>query len=374
MPKTELPLFPTRTSFETPRYPLIDLHSAPWWPPQPHVVKAATDAIRQNVYAPSQGLPELREAITQKLRVENNIDIAPDRVLITSGAMNALFTAFGILLAPGDEVIIPVPSFFFQPQIEFFGGVSINVDSPEEAGFRPDLEGIQNSISPRTKAIMVCTPSNPTGTVYTQLELKEIAEIAKENRLTIISDESYEKMVYDGRKHISIASIPDAMENTVTIHSFTKSYAMPGWRIGFIAANKHFIEQSKRLLQWSTICCSYVAQRTALAALDGPQEWVRSVVPRYEHCRNLYLRGLSMIPQISVHKPEGGPFTFPNISRVGISGEKMAQDLLTYHGIVSVPASSFHSKNHLRLPFGGEDDQILEATARIRAFIENLKI
>jgi len=224
--------------------------------------------------------------------------------------MNALFTAFGILLTPGDEVIVPVPSFFFQPQIEFFGGVSVNVESSEEDGFRPDLVGIRNSITPRTKAIVVCTPSNPTGIVYSQRELKEIAEIAKENRLTIISDESYEKMVYDGRRHISIASIPDAMECTITIHSFTKSYAMPGWRIGFIAANEHFIEHSKRLLQWSTICCSYVAQRAALAALAGPQEWVKSVVPRYEHCRNLYLRGLNDSRDLC-SQARGRPFHIP---------------------------------------------------------------
>jgi aspartate/methionine/tyrosine aminotransferase len=373
MPQRELPPFPTRASFETPKHSLIDLHSAPWWPPQQHIVEAATEAIKHNIYAPSQGLDELREAIAYKLCRENGMGVSSSEILITNGAMNALFIAFGVLLKPGDEVIVPVPSFFFQPQIEFFHGVFRNVECFEEAEFHPNLEGIQKAITPRTKAIIICTPSNPTGIVYTNKELNEITRIAAENNLTIISDESYEKMVYDGRRHVSIASIPDAKERTVTIHSFTKSYAMPGWRIGFIAANERFIEHSKRLLQWSTICCSYVAQRAALAALTGPQDWVKSVVPRYQHCRDLYLQGLAKIHGVSVHTPEGGPFTFPNTSKTGVEAERISQNLLTDYGVISVPGSSFFSKNHLRLPFGGEDEQIVEATTRIQAFFESLE-
>lgn len=333
---------------------------------------AAREATRQNITPPSQGLLELREAIAHKLSLENNVETEPSEVLVTNGAMHALFIAFGELVKPGDEVIVITPSFFFQPQIEFFGGIPVNIPSlPEERGFRPDIENIRNHVTSRTRVIIVCTPSNPTGIVYTKKELVEIGEIAEHNNLLLISDESYEKMIYDGLQHVSPASLQDMKERTITIQSFTKSYAMPGWRIGYISADSRFIDCFTKILQWTTICCNYVAQKSALAALIGPQDWVREIGTRFEHCRDLFLSGLSEIPDISVIKPEAGPFVFPNLSKLTVDIEKISRQLIDKFGVLTVPGSAFLSKDHIRIPFGGEDYVIKEVLKRLITFLEH---
>lgn len=351
----------------------LHLHSAPWWLPQPHVIEAAERAVRLNVYAPSHGLPALRGAIAAKLARENGVETDLEDVLVTNGAMHALFIVFGVLLRQGDEVIIPTPSWFFHPQIEFFGGVPVKAPrrQPNE-GFRPDIEQIRNYVSPRTRIILVCSPSNPTGTLYTRKELEEIAGIAEDEDLILVADESYEKFVYDGRQHISIASLKNARERTITVQSFTKSYAMPGWRVGYLATPGRSLEPFLRVLQWSTICCNYVAQKATLAAMTGPQRWIESMFQRYEQCRDLFLNGLSKIAGITTVKPEGGPFVFPNFTSFGMDTDALASKLLNEQGVISIPGSVFFAKDHIRIPFGGEDDEIATAVDRINTCVTHL--
>jgi aspartate/methionine/tyrosine aminotransferase len=337
------------------------------------VIEAAERAVRLNVYAPSHGLPALRGAIAAKLARENGVDTDPDDVLVTNGAMHALFIVFGALLRPGDEVIIPTPSWFFHPQIEFFGGIPVKAPRrPPDEGFRPDLEQIRNHVSPRTRIILVCSPSNPTGTLYSRRELEGIAGIAEDEDLVLVADESYEKVVYDGRRHVSAASLDSARERTITVQSFTKSYAMPGWRVGYLSAPGRSLEPFLRILQWSTICCNYVAQQAALAALTGPQHWVAAMFRRYEQCRDLFHDGLAKIAGITAVRPEGGPFAFPSFARFGMDTDALAAKLLNEQGVVSVPGSAFFARDHIRIPFGGEDAEIATAVARINTCVTHL--
>jgi aminotransferase len=293
--------------------------------------------------------------------------VAPEETLVTHGGMQAAYVVFTSLVDVGDEIIIPSPCFFFHDMLRLTGGVPVLVPMSEEAEYRFDLDRIEAAITPRTKAILVNTPVNPTGYVVTQEDLMGIAAMAETHDLTIISDESFDKFIYDGRKHRMMAALDDADSRTITIRSFTKSYGLPPWRVGYIFATQPRIEVCQKVLEWIILTSNYVSQRVALAALQGPKDWLSGVCGKFQHNRDLLWEGLSGIDAISCIKPQGGPFLLPNISRFSLSEEELAWKLLEEYEIPTTPGVYFDAPGHVRIPFGGiTDAQIADIAQRIR--------
>jgi len=346
------------------------LSGAPIGLPPAHVLEAVKEAAEQNVHPPSNGIPELREAIARKLNVENGIMVDPEsEILVTNGAMHALYVTMTTFLNAREEVIIFSPSFFFNGIIKLVGGIPIYVPLGEETEFRFNFKELEKRVNSKTKIILLNTPVNPTGYVASMKELMEIAEIAKKYDLLVVSDESYEKLVYDGRKHCSIASLPRMKERTVTIQSFTKSYSMLAWRVGYIAANRNFINALRKTLEWMVLCCNYVAQKAATAALTGPQEWVKEITSEFQCRRDVFCKSLAAIKGVSYVLPKGGPFVFLNIKQLGMNPEKFSNYLLEDFGIPTVPGNVFQSNDHVRIAFGATDQMLKKVLGKLETAI-----
>jgi aspartate/methionine/tyrosine aminotransferase len=353
---------------------VLKLEAAPVLPLPEHVTEAANKAARDRIgYAPSRGLPELRKALSEKLRAENDIETNPDtEIIITNGGNHGLTLAMMCAIDPGDEVIVPSPCYFFNGLINAAGGVAVYVGMPEEEGFPLRADLLEEEVTPRTKALIVNTPVNPTGHVARKEELEGLAKFAEKHDLLVISDETYEKMLYDGKKHISIASLPGMRKRTVTIQSYTKSFAMTAWRIGYMAAPPSITEQLLKMLEWTVLCCNYVSQKAALAALTGPQEWVRNITKTFEERRDLVFAGFSKIKEIKVGKPEAGPFLFPNVSSLGLDSMEFCRYALTRYGIPFDSGRFLGSDAHVRIPFGCEEGVLPELVSRMQKCTESL--
>jgi aspartate/methionine/tyrosine aminotransferase len=353
---------------------VLKVEAAPVLQLPPHVTEAASKAAREKLgYAPSRGLPELRKAISEKLRAENDIEADPDtEILVTNGGNHGLTLAIMSAIDPGDEVIVPSPCYFFTGFINLAGGVPVYVPMPEEEGFPLRADLIEKKVTPRTKAMIVNTPVNPTGHVARRGELEGLARLAERHDLLVISDETYEKMLYDGKKHVSIGSIPGMRKRTITIQSCTKSYGMPAWRIGYAVAPADITGQLLKLLEWMVLCCNYVSQRAALAALTGPQDWVRNISKPFEERRDSVFSGFSKIRGISVVKPEGGPFLFPNISSLGLNPDEFSRYAIMRYGIPFDSGRNLGSDAHVRIPFGCEEGVVPELVSRMQKCTESL--
>jgi aminotransferase len=339
-----------------------------------HVTEAASKAAREKVgYAPSRGLPELRKAIGEKLKSENDIKANPEtEILVTNGGNHGLTLAIMTAIDPGDEVIVPSPCYFFSGFISLAGGVPVYVPMPEEEGFPLRADIVEKKVTPRTKALIVNTPVNPTGHVAKREELEGLARLAERHDLLVISDETYEKMLYDGRKHISIGSLPGMQKRTITIQSCTKSYGMPAWRTGYTVAPAGITQQLLKLLEWMVLSCNYVSQRALLAALTGPQDWVRNIYKPFEERRDAVFSGFSKIRGISVVRPEAGPFLLPNISSLGLNPDEFSRYAIMRYGIPFDSGRNLGSDAHVRIPFGCEEGVIPELVSRMRKCVESL--
>lgn len=350
---------------------IFPLAGTPVEPLPPHIVEAARQAIPEAYYPPSAGLPELREALAEMLTSEVGREVIPEETLVTHGGMQAAYVVFTSLVDVGDEIIIPSPCFFFHDMLRLTGGVPVLVPMSEEAEYRFDLDRIANAITPKTKAILVNTPVNPTGYVVTQEDLMGIADMAEAHDLAIISDESFDKFIYDGREHRMMAALDEAHPRTITIRSFTKSYGLPPWRVGYIFAPPSRIEVCQKVLEWIILTSNYVSQRVALAALQGPQDWLAGVCGKFQHNRDLLWEGLSNIEALSCIKPQGGPFLFPNTSRFSLPEEELAWKLLEEFEIPTTPGVYFDAPGHVRIPFGGiTDAQIADLVQRMHQAAE----
>ncbi|MFA5058294.1 MAG: aminotransferase class I/II-fold pyridoxal phosphate-dependent enzyme, partial [Opitutaceae bacterium] len=242
------------------------------WPtitPPDHVIEAATQAAASTVHPHSSGIPELKTALAGKLRVENGIRLRrpEEQIIITNGAFHAIYICLATLLDPGDEVLLFSPSFFFDGIIDLIGGAARYVPLDRKNGFAFDADAMKAAITKRTKVLLLNTPANPTGRVATLEELQAILQVAEENDLLVISDESYERMVYDGLSHHCIGALPGAEGRVITVQSFTKAYAMPQWRVGYIVCPTPFYPEFVKTLEWMVLSCNYVAQRCAWAAV-----------------------------------------------------------------------------------------------------------
>jgi len=352
---------------------VIHLHvGEPDLPTPPHIVEAASKAMEEGYthYTPPGGILELREAISEKLRRENKIDVDPRReVAVLSGGYNALFCAFQALVDPGDEVIVPEPCLpQYWGDISMAGGIPIPIRLIEDEDFRPDLDDLKSKITSRTKLILINSPQNPTGSILKLKDMKKIADLAEANNLLVLSDEVYEKFIYDGSEHISFASIEGMEDRTLTINSLSKTYAMTGWRIGYVAGDSKLVDKIRMISEHAVLCPNSIAQKAAVAALKGPQDCVRRMVDEFKDRRDLITLGLNQISGFKCNPPKGAFYAFPNIKRIGLSSMDLALMILRKAKVAIIPVVAFgeSGEGNLRFSFANSKENIREAMERIK--------
>ncbi|KRT34491.1 putative aspartate transaminase [Acetomicrobium hydrogeniformans ATCC BAA-1850] len=341
----------------------------------PHIVEAGVKALREGhtKYTPNAGIPNLREAIAHKMS-DYGLNVNGENVMVTTGADEAILLSLLAITDPGDEVIIPDPcwpNYFGHAAI---AGVYVKLAKAyEEDHFHLRAESIESLLTPRTKALIINTPSNPTGAALSRQELEEISEIALKHDLKVISDETYSEIIYDGRKHVSIASLPDMAGRTIVVNSFSKTYAMTGWRVGFAVGDSNAITQMAKLQESVSSCVNASAQQACLTALSGPQDCVREMVEGYKERRDFLLSGLQDIEGISCIVPEGSFYAFPNIKKLGISSKEAAMMFLKKARVVVVPGSAFgeSGEGYIRISFCGSREDIEEGLNRLRQAMNN---
>jgi len=345
-----------------------------------HVREAAKQAIEEGYthYTPNAGFADLREALSQKLNDFNHIPAKSEEVLVTSGGTQALFSAFYVLLNPGDELIVPDPGFLvYGSQVILAGGNPVFLPIREENHFQIDPDELEKMITLKTKAILLNSPSNPTGMVINREILEKVAEIAKEHNLFIISDELYEDILFDGRKHLSIASLPEMKERTISIFGFSKSYAMTGWRIAYVTCPEFLVKEMIKIQQNTAVCPNSVTQRAVLYGLQNQQETKASIEKMraaYQERRDVIMNGFSEIDGFECLPPQGAFYAFPNITKTGKNSEELSMYLLDECGVVTVPGNAFgqYGEGYLRFSFATSVDMIQNGLEKIKEGIKKL--
>ena len=335
-----------------------------------HIRDAAKVGLDQGFtrYPPAAGFQDLREAVAQKVERENKLKADPEtEVFISVGAMQGIFNVMLHLVNAGDEVIVVDPGYDYYSQIRLFGGVPVRVAVKEENRFKLDPEDIRKAVTPKTKAIILNTPSNPTGAVFDRESLEKIAAICKEHEIMVISDEPYEHILFDGNEHVSIGSLDGMKDLTISIYTLSKSYAMTGWRVGYVVAHKAIIAEMEKLMEHMVSGVTAVAQRAALAAISNSQDCVKQMVERYAKRRELMYNGLNNIKGISCVKPESTFYAFPNISSFGMSSWDFAKYMLKEHKLALLPGSIFgeNGEGFARLSFATSSKNIETALKKL---------
>jgi len=342
-----------------------------------HIREAAKEALDRGFtrYPPATGFDDLKRAIAEKVGRENKIKADPDKeIFVAVGAMQVIFNSCLHLLDQGDEVAVIDPGYDYYSQIRLFGGRPVPVPVREENGFKIDPDELAAALTERTKLIILNTPANPTGAMLDQGVLARVAELARERDLLVLSDEPYEHIVFDGAKHLSIASLEGMAERTISAFTLSKSYAMTGWRVGYAVAPGPVIDEMEKLMEHMVSGVAAVAQRAALAAITGPQDCVAEMLAAYDQRRAFVHQGLNAIEGISCLKPESTFYAFPNVKKVGLSSWELAKYLVKEHRVALVPGSIFGSQGegYLRLSFAADLEQLKEGLARIEAGISRL--
>jgi len=341
-----------------------------------HIKKGAVDAIMSGKvggYSESSGLLDLRKEISKKLERDNNIPAHPSQLIVTIGAVEGLSSAIMATVDPGDEVILPDPTYSTHIRmVQMANGRPVLVPSIEEEGWRLDLDAIRNAITPKTKAILYCSPCNPTGAVFSEKELREMADLALEHDLMVITDEAYEYFIYDDNKHFCIGSIPEMERNAVSCFTFTKNYAMTGWRIGYLHAHDDIIPQISKAHIPFAICAPVVSQYAALAALRGPQDCIENFRKKYLSARELMCRRLDEMGDVfRYQKPGGSYLMFPKILRDdGKDSTAFCKKLLGEAKVSTTPGIAFgpSGEGHLRLSFCVPEAEINKAFDRMEKY------
>ncbi|WP_163328173.1 pyridoxal phosphate-dependent aminotransferase [Desulfurobacterium thermolithotrophum] len=346
-----------------------------------HVKEAAKRAIDEGFtkYTPPAGIPELRKAVADKLKKENNIDYDPSEVVITDGAKQALFALMLSVIEEGDEVIIPAPYWVTYPeQVKFAGGKPVFVETKEENNFSLTLEDIEPAVTDKTKLLILCTPNNPTGSVVDRDELEKIGNFCAERGIIIASDECYEKLTYDGFKHVSIASLSEKIKSvTVTINALSKAFSMTGWRVGYAAGPKDIINSMIKINSQSISNVNSIAQKAAVAALTSSQEFLKDWLKAFDERRRFMVEKLNEIPGVKCLLPKGAFYAFPNvkelIERAGFKDDfQLADYLLEKAKIAVVPGTAFGMPGYLRLSYATSMDNIKEGLERFEKAVKEL--
>lgn len=336
-------------------------------------VKRALDAGNVH-YTNMQGSEELREAVAAKYRSENGMDVdAHKNVVITNGAMEALTASMLTLLDPGDEIIVPAPFFSaYADEIALTGAVMVNVQSSMESGFATSAANIAKAVTPRTKVILINTPNNPSGAVLSRKALEEISAVAIEKDLWVISDECYEKFLYEG-EHISIASLPGMAERTVTVAAASKTWSMTGWRIGWIIAPDKMTPYVNKCHQNLTTCANSFAQAGVAVAFAEAEPDVEKMIKEYKRRRDMVTKWLHNIKGFEAIAPAGAFYAFPRITQLKMDGFKFCSWLLEEAGVSAVPGEVFGMPGYIRLAYCREYEYIEEGMRRIKEAVEGMQ-
>ncbi|MHA6253143.1 pyridoxal phosphate-dependent aminotransferase [Oceanobacillus sp. CAU 1775] len=347
-----------------------------------HIVEAAQEALAAGEvhYAPNRGIPQLRNTIAEKLKTENGIQVNPNTdIIVTQGAAEALSIAILAHSNPGDEILIIEPSFAsYENLVHLAGATPVSVPTTEENNWVVDPEDVLKAITPKTTMIIINSPCNPTGAVYPKEVLEKIADYAMEHDLLVVSDEIYEKVTYEEDMHFSIGSIKGMEDRTITINGFSKAYAMTGWRLGYVAANKDLITNMLKVHQYSVTCVPTFTQFGGDAALvqkEKSEASIREMMKAYKARRDIVYEGLKSIEGVTVTLSEGAFYAFPNISKFNLSSAEFAEKLLTETGVATVPGTVFskYGEGFIRISFANSEENLKEAMKRMKQFVGNLQ-
>jgi len=341
-----------------------------------YIKQAAIAALEAGFtkYTPSAGLPELRQAIADKLEADNQLSYRPSQVVVSSGAKHSCYNAILATCQPGDEVLIPSPYWVSYPDmVRLAGAEPVIVQTTERNGWKMRASDFENAMTPRTKMLILNTPGNPTGSVYTREELEGIVEVAAEEDIYILSDEIYEKLVYDDTKHVSIASLSkEAYDLTITVNGFSKAYAMTGWRLGYLAAPEAVAKAVDNIQSHSTSHPCSFAQKGALAALKGDQQALADMRDEFAMRRDYMFDRITKIPNITAVKPQGAFYVLVNISQLGLSSQNFADRLLSKANVAVVPGAAFGDDRTVRLSYATSIDIIKKGLDRFQDFCRTL--
>ncbi len=331
-----------------------------------HVSDEIAASLVRNQMAPSAGDTELRDAIAADLAIEFARPVSRDEILITAGAMHALHIAFMGLLDPGDAVVTTSPCFFFDGIARLSNANMVYHETRPEDGYAWRLSDLKTPV-PRARILLLNSPTNPTGYVCSHQDLVEAAALAEANNWYIVSDESYDRFVYDGSRHLSPALLAGSANRTIVIRSFTKSFAMPAWRVGYIYAPKDVIKAFTRILEWSNLYCNHIAQRAALAAFLGSKSWLAELTSELESNRDTIWQTLGQDPTFRFTRPNGGPFILVSIPSLTerLTDDEIAEQLARRFGIPATSGTVFHAPKRLRIPFGGEPSEAATLASRL---------
>ena len=351
-----------RPDFDTPEY----------------IKRAAEQALAEGKvhYTSNFGLMELRQAIADKLKRENNVDYTASEVLVTVGLSEAVFAVLATILEEGDEILVPDPVWLNYINVpNLLGAKAVAYGLTEETGFQMDLEEVKAKITPKTRAIVIITPNNPTGGVLSEDVLRELSEIAVQNDLMVISDEVYERLVYDGAKHISIASLPGMKERTFTMNGMSKAYAMDGWRLGYVAAPEEYILAMYKFHQHNTTCAPSFVQAAAIAALNEEGDEVKEMVKEYQRRRDYAVKAINEIPGLHCECPKGAFYIFINCKSLKMKSSDLSAFLLEEAKIALVPGDVFGpgGEGYLRMSFANSYENVAAGCEQLRTAVEALK-
>lgn len=351
-----------------------------------HIAEAGITAIREGFtrYTPAAGIPELKEAICAKLKRENGLDYEPADVVVSNGAKHAIYNALQALIDEGDEVIIPAPYWVsYTEMVKLNGGVPVVVPTRAEEGFKLTPSSLKAAITPRTKAIFINSPNNPTGAVYSRAELEALAEILVAHGVVIIADEVYEKLLYDGATFTSVAALgPEVKDLTVTINGVSKTYAMTGWRIGYAAAPRELAQAMANIQSHATSNPNSIAQKAAVVALTGPQEPVRRMLEEFARRRERMVAGINALPGFKCRKPEGAFYIFADVSELfgrTLRGQKitgsisLAELLLVEAHVAVVPGAAFGDDRYVRFSYATSMTSIEKGLERLKEVLAEVR-
>ncbi|MDQ3115692.1 MAG: pyridoxal phosphate-dependent aminotransferase [Verrucomicrobiota bacterium] len=341
-----------------------------------HIKAAAIAALEGGFtkYTPSSGLPELRQAIADKLAADNGLEYRPSQIIVSNGAKHSCYNAILATCEPGDEVIIPSPYWVSYPDmVKLAGAEPVIVQTNERNGWKMTAAEFENAMTPRTKMVIMNSPGNPTGSVYSREELEAIVEVAAEEDIYILSDEIYEKLIYDGVKHVSIASLSkEAYDLTITVNGFSKSYAMTGWRLGYMAAPEAIAKAVDSIQSHSTSNPCSFAQKGAIAALKGDQQPLSDMHDEFDMRRNYMFDRISKIANITAVKPQGAFYVLVNISQLGLTSQNFADRLLSKANVAVIPGAAFGDDRTIRLSYATSIDVIKKGLDRFQDFCRTL--
>ena len=342
-----------------------------------YIKNACIESLKQGdvFYTSNYGDMELRRAIAEKLEKQNHIPYRAEEILVTVGLSEAIFDLLCTILDEEDEILVPDPVWMNYVNVpRLLGAVPVSYRLREENGWQMDLDEIRGKITKKTKALVLVTPNNPTGSILSEENLLELSRLAQENDFLVVADEVYERLVYDGNTHVSIASLPGMKERTVTLNGMSKTYSMTGWRLGYAAAPEGFIAGLNKIHQHNVTCAPSFVQKASIAALREETNEVEAMVEEYQRRRDYAVKAINEVPGLSCQCPEGAFYIFINAKPLGMSSEELAGYLLESAGIALVPGSVFgeSGEGYLRMSFANSYENIVEGTKRLADAVRKL--